>query len=845
VRLAIGSAGHSEGPQQAEPGPAETVKSGTSGASKAIGKVSPSTEGAAGAEDTVGTVRAPTTSRRRARRPEDATTAARVFAFLTLLPPVLLIAWLLPGLPLLLAGHFTGWLMLALWVPIAALLTIGILASAPARWPLPRAPWWPVAAVIVIAAGFGVWQALVHSQQVIVRRDPATYVQFAYWIARHGSLPIPQLRSAFGGAVPGMSFESLGFYAHGTAVVPQFMAGLPMTLAAAFWINGTQLAVLFAPVFGACAVLTFGGLVGRLCGLRWAPLGALVLALSLPEIYTSRSAFSEPLAQILIFGGLCFVTDALWLDGLRRDPARQAQASRTARGERPDKTPPDAAAQPGEKPPDAAALPGGTPPDAALPGGKPPDTVRPGETPLTAGRRRETIAAHVRTDASRRPSRGVWLMAALGGLSLGLSVLVRIDGASDILPVILFCGVLFATRRRPAALALAGGLAVGAGYGLADGYLLSRPYLNSLSSLMRPLGYAAAAFAAVTLALALISLWRQPRGLRRGNWEWVADLAAIAAVAVMAAFAVRPLVQIVRGETSPVTIAFIKEVQKLAHLPIDPTRTYAEDSLYWVIWYIGVPAVLLATFGAALLIRRFLRGSALLWGLPVMIISWSVVVTLWRPGIVPDQPWASRRLVPVVLPGLVLLAVWACSWLVQRAAQRGAGPGARGAIAGCCAVALLLPTAATSFGLAVERANDGGLKLVASGLAFKRTDTREIVAVTNLCRAIGPHAAVVIVDPLTADRFTQIVRGMCDTPAARVDSPTPALITQVTQGIERAGRRPVLLASESAQLTPYGGTVHRVVYVATRQDEHRLTQPPTTTWRIVYEVWMSSPGTVP
>jgi hypothetical protein len=33
--------------------------------------------------------------------------------------------------------------------------------------------------------------------------------------------------------------------------------------------------------------------------------------------------------------------------------------------------------------------------------------------------------------------------------------------------------------------------------------------------------------------------------------------------------------------------------------------------------------------------------------------------------------------------------------------------------------------------------------------------------------------------------------------------------------------------------------------VATRQDEHRLTQPPTTTWRIVYEVWMSSPGTVP
>ena len=146
-----------------------------------------------------------------------------------------------------------------------------------------------MAALPAIAAGFGVWQAVMHSQQVIVRRDPATYLQFGYWIARHGSLPIPQLRSAFGGSVPGLSFASLGFYQHGTAIVPQFMAGLPITLAAAFWSNGIQLAVLIAPVIGACAVLTFGGLVGRLCGPRWAPLGALMLALSLPEQYTSRS----------------------------------------------------------------------------------------------------------------------------------------------------------------------------------------------------------------------------------------------------------------------------------------------------------------------------------------------------------------------------------------------------------------------------------------------------------------------------------------------------------------------------------------------------------------------------
>jgi len=325
----------------------------------------------------------------------------------------------------------------------------------------------------------------------------------------------------------------------------------------------------------------------------------------------------------------------------------------------------------------------------------------------------------------------------------------------------------------------------------------------------------------------------------------VPDLLAVVVVAVVVAFAVRPLVQTVRGETDPVTIAFITEVQKLAHLPVDPTRTYAEDSLYWVIWYIGVPAVLLATFGAALLVRRFLRGSALTWGLPVMVIGWSVVVTLWRPGIVPDQPWASRRLVPIVLPGLVLLAVWASAWLVGRARERAAGPAARGAIAGCCAVALLLPTAATTFGLALERTSHGRLKAVAAGLAFKRTDTHEIAAVNKLCRAIGPRAAVVIIDPLTADRFTQIVRGMCGVPAARMAAPTPALVAQVTQGVQQAGRRLVLLAGQEAQLTPYGGAIHRVVYLATRQDEHRLTQPPTTTWRILYQVWLSHPGQAP
>ena len=63
-------------------------------------------------------------------------------------------------------------------------------------------------------------------------------------------------------------------------------------------------------MIGGCAVLSFAGLVGRLAGPRWAPAGALVLALTLPEQYVSRTPFSEPLVQVLLFGGLCLLSDS-------------------------------------------------------------------------------------------------------------------------------------------------------------------------------------------------------------------------------------------------------------------------------------------------------------------------------------------------------------------------------------------------------------------------------------------------------------------------------------------------------------------------------------------------------
>ena len=264
-----------------------------------------------------------------------------------------------------------------------------------------------------MAVAFGADQVVYHSQQIIVERDPAAYIQFGSWIAGHHSLPIPMDGTAFGRPASSSGLTAPPSTRPRAPCVPQFMAGLPMILAAGFWAGGASGAVLMAPLLGAAAVLTFGGLVARLAGPRWAPLAALALALSLPEQFTSRSTYSEPAAQILFLGGLCLIIDALGAGG---------RASRIA--------------------------------------------------------------------------------TALGGLALGLTVLVRIDGVSDILPVIPYAGLLLASRRRQACPLLAG-TALGAAYGGIDAVVLSRPYVDSIQGSLRPLGLLAAVAVAGTAAAVL------------------------------------------------------------------------------------------------------------------------------------------------------------------------------------------------------------------------------------------------------------------------------------------------------------------------------------------------------
>jgi hypothetical protein len=671
--------------------------------------------------------------------------AGLLLARLSVAPTLIAAAFLIVSFPLLVAGWFRPVPVIGLsviaatgiaWRGLRALpgLRAGAAVADRRPWAQPgdpaaghdtrRTPWWAAVSVLVIAAGFFAFQAAYHSQFLVITRDPGAYLQFAAWIAGHGSLPIQASPGAFGGA-RGITFQGFAMYQAGSTVVPQFMAGLPMALAVGLWFFGVNGALLTAPLLGAGAVVVFAGLAARLVGARWAPLAALVLAVSEPLMFTSRSTYSEPLALIAILGGLSLVIDSL-------------RAEQGPRG-----------------------------------------------------------------------------LALLAGLALGIGLLVRIDAPADALPVIPYLGWLL-LRGQPQAKPMIIGVAIGWAWGAWDAIFLSFPYVFQTN---RSSSVPMLTIIAVTIGVTMAGVgWLRWRARATGalpqvgeHWllpGWLPALVVILPFTVLAGFGARSHVQ-----------------------PAYAGEHYAQLALHWVYWYLGGPAIALAAVGAAAVSHGCLRGRWPCWALPLMTFSWGIAVFLYRPGITPDQPWASRRLVPVVAPGFIVAAVWTLAW-ARGKARRGL-PAACVASAG--AVLLVVPAG-----------------LGARGTALQRTYTSQVAAVYGLCRQVPGDASVLIIDGPLADRWAQTVRGMCGVPVARFpDSAHPsshpqapaALVAGAIASIERAGRRPVLLAASRAELAPFAGagTITHAVNTRTTQDGRYLLSKPDNISRQTLTAWMWEP----
>ena len=221
-----------------------------------------------------------------------------------------------------------------------------------------------------------------------------------------------------------------------------------------------------------------------------------------------------------------------------------------------------------------------------------------------------------------------------------------------------------------------------------------------------------------------------------------------------------------------------------------------------------------------------------------MMAIWTIVTVLYRPAVAPDQPWASRRLVPFVLPGLILGGIWAAAWLKEQAAELGRTRATAVTIASCCAASMLIPTALTTLDLSFTKANG----VDAHGMAFRKIGTGELTAVGKLCRRIGPA-------PRWSSSTSSPPTGLPRSSAASATPPPrssaiPARSARSSRASRRPAAAPCCWPRTKIEL-PGSPAPREVVNLLTTQEAHNLTAPPTRTWLIHYTVWMmhgSSPA---
>jgi hypothetical protein len=457
----------------------------------------------------------------------------------------------------------------------------------------------------------------------------------------------------------------------------------------------------------------------------------------------------------------------------------------------------------------------------------------------------DLVMADSTRDVVRRP-------ALVAGLLLSSGELVRVDFDVDfalILPIIAWLWV----TRRPGTLPFVVGAAIGTALGLADALFVTRPYIDLNLSSVELMVALLVLMAGASIAGALFArrwgtaIAASPRGRRLTRILPVAGVLVV--VAVAAALLVRPYLTVDQSVRDGGVRLFIANAQKRLGLPIENNRGYAEQSLWWVSWYLGWPLIAAAGVGVAALVFRVLKGVERRWLPALLVYGGSSLLTLLRPGITPDHPWADRRLVVEVLPGLVLFASWTIARVTRavRARLSSALPAAGDQAPGTPpagrvrrprigrAVAVhLLPTA-TLAGLIA-------LLLVptvraTAPVAAKRTELGQLDAVETVCQALQPNDSVLMLDSL----WIPNVRAQCRLPVAQLPDPSHDAILKAAASIRSVGRTPVIAATDADALKGQGFTPQMVVVLNTQQDDQQLVKRPTTTQPSKVEFWLARP----
>ncbi|QNN50009.1 hypothetical protein H9L10_02715 [Phycicoccus endophyticus] len=443
--------------------------------------------------------------------------------------------------------------------------------------------------------------------------------------------------------------------------------------------------------------------------------------------------------------------------------------------------------------------------------------------PLGAGLLALTLALTREGGSGRR-------LALLGGLLVGGAGLARVDALREVL-LLLPLLALGAGLRRPWVRPAAVGLGVSSVLAYALAGALSYRYLADIAASLVPLAGLAAAVLVASVAGAW--LWRRGHRLPAGVARRLPAVLAAGAVVVGLALWSRPWWLTVRADPTRPSGRYLAGMQQRQGLPVDGGRTYAEHSLDWLSWYLGWVALAVALLALAWLLQRAgrrLTGGRLAPWVPVLVVgAGSTLLTLVRPGITPDHPWADRRLL-IALALVVVLTVSAAAWATRRLAENRWGPPVV-VVLTLLAVAVPAVQATWPFrGAGVERGS--------------------LDAVATVCAALEPRDVVLMVDGRSASEWPQTVRGMCERPAVSATSAVRAaptrlaeVVDELARGAAAEGHRLVVLAADGPEaIEGLGLTPRRVLDVRFAEEEHALDRPPRRTDVGSARVWLAAVG---
>lgn len=379
-------------------------------------------------------------------------------------------------------------------------------------------------------------------------------------------------------------------------------------------------------------------------------------------------------------------------------------------------------------------------------------------------------------------------MWCLAGLITGATALTRIDAflsmAGIILALFAYLIVVDKKNRRTAiieSLVFTGSAVITSIIGLLDLALLSSGYLYDLSHNVRlELLGIGILFVVGVAAVAVAWNTNLVSRLHKATKSWRAKWMAGVAVFICALLASRPLWMVDRDIKGNESIkGFIEATQAVAGIPIDGYRTYAEQTVTWLVWYVGPAIVLTAVIGLAIVAYRSMKSKDIRWLAALSVVFGAAVIYLNHPAITPDQIWASRRLLPVILPGVAIFGVMGLAWIEER---KKLPFGMEGKIIAACLATLAVI----------------GPLFVSYPFLRVRTHVSELDQIEAVCAALPKHSAVVWVGN-TARVSIQPTRGFCDTPAGGLyDGVTgKEQLATIAKTLEQKGYQPIIGSFET------------------------------------------------